>query len=311
MYCLYGLRVQSAVPLPCPEWRGQARRSDVELVEATEGEILSSCASPPLQYENDGFWECRRFADGALRASWKGHFDFFVSADGRRVLWRRLAGIPDEVLFTYLLNQVLSECLVARGVEPLHATSVVIDGMAIAILGNSGYGKSTLAASLMRMGHRLLTDDVLVLKISESGVLAHPSLARLKLHPDSADAAFARRRSLPMNTFTDKMILPLEPSEHAARPVPLRAIYAIPSAAGSTRISIRRARGRRSLLELIRNSFTAVTTARRRLEQQFRFAARLAQAVPIRVLSYPRQLDRLPEVAAAIVADLSNVAELH
>jgi hypothetical protein len=308
IYSLYGLRVRSAIPLPCPEWRGSENVADVHLVEATEEQLRNSCNAPLSRFESDGFWECRLFEDGAIHASWKGHFDFFVSSDGTRVLWRRLVGVPDEVLFTYLLNQVLSECLVARGAEPLHATSVVIGGEAIAILGDSGHGKSTLAAALMGMGHRLLTDDVLVLEFVDSGVLAYPSLARLKLHPDTADAVFAGRRSLPMNTFTDKMILPLGGAEHAARPVPLRAMYAIPSAAGAARISIRSAGGRRSMLELVKGAFSATLLSPARLEQQFNFASRLAKSVPIKLLSYPRRLDLLPQVAAAVVADLSKEA---
>ena len=309
MYSLYGLRVRSTIRLPCPEWHAPDQTSDVELVEATEQELLDACDSATLHCESDGFWECRWFANGSMRASWKEHFDFFVSVGGTRVLWRRLAGVPDEVLFTYLLNQVLSECLVARGIEPLHASGIVIDGGAIAILGDSGYGKSTLAAALMGMGYTLLSDDVLVLAFVGNEVLAHPSLARLKLHPDSADAAFAQRRALPMNTFTDKMILPLGNSEHAAIPVPLRTIYVLPSAAGTARISIRSATGRRALLALIKSPFTLIHHDQRRLERQLRFASRLAQAVPVKFLSYPRRLELLPAVAASILADLAKKAK--
>lgn len=309
MYSLYGLRIRSAIRLPCPQWRASDQAADVELVEATEQEILDACDAATTYDESDGFWECRRFANGAMRNSWKDHFDFLVTANGSRVLWRRLAEVPDEVLFTYLLNQVLSECLVARGVEPFHASGIVVDGAAIAILGDSGYGKSTLAAALMGRGCRLLSDDALVLKFSGGQVLAYPSLARLKLHPDSADAVFAQRRALPMNTFTDKMILPLGDSEHSAQPVPLRAIFVIPSAAGAARISIRGARGRRALLALIRSPFTLIHHDQRRLEAQLRFASRLAQAVPVKFLSYPRRLELLPEVAASILADLAKKAK--
>lgn len=308
MYSLYGLRVRSAIRLPCPESHAPEQTADVELVEATEHELLDACDLATAHYESDGFWECRRFADGATRTSWKDHFDFFVSADGTRVLWRRMAGVSDEVLFTYLLNQVLTECLVMRGVEPLHATGIVVEGAAIAFLGDSGYGKSTLAAALMGMGYRLLSDDVLVLEFTDSGVLAYPSLARLKLLPDSADAVFAQRRSLPMNSFTNKMILPLGESEHSARPVPLRAIFVIPSASGAEKISLRRANGRRALLALIRSPFSLLHHDRQRLERQLRFASRLARAVPIKFLSYPRRLDLLPAVAASILADLSKEA---
>ena len=306
VYSLYGLKVRSAIPLPCPESHLNGEPADVELVECTEEELREPCNSRMAYVERDDFWECRQFEDGAARVSWKDHFEFHVSADGARVRWRRLVGIPNEVLFTYLLNQVLSHCLALRGVEPLHATSVVVNGQAIAIMGDSGYGKSTLAAALIRKGCPLLTDDVLVLELLGNGVQAYPSLARLKLRPDSADAAFGKRRSLPMNTFTDKMILPLGAAEHVAKAVPLRAIFVIPSSAGSVVISIRRARGHRSLLPIIKNSFDTSFLDRRRLEQQFEFACRLAKSVPISVLSFPRRLDMLPTVVDALLKDVSR-----
>lgn len=305
LYSLYGLRIQSAIDLPCPEWHGPGKSADVHLREVTEEEIAEACKTLPAHSESDGFWEYRRFDDGASRFAWKDHFDFFVAGDGSQVLWRRLVGVPDEVLFTYLLSQVLSHCLLLRGVESLHATSVVIDGEAIAILGDSGYGKSTLAAAFMRMGYPLLTDDVLVPEFSGKRVRVHASLPRLKLLPESADAMFRSRPSLPMNRFTDKMILRLEPAEHVWHAVPLRAIFALPSDSGAATLSIQRARGHGALLPLIKNTFEATLFSRRRLEQQFRFASRLTKSVPVNLLSYPRRMDLLPAVVAAILAHLA------
>ena len=306
IYSLYGLRIKSAIELPCPESRDAGHAVDVHLREATEQEIAGTFKAPQIHRESDEFWDYRRFADGAARFSWKDHFDFSVSADGALVLWRRLVGVADEVLFTYLLNQVLSHCLLVRGVESLHATSVVIDGHAIAILGDTGYGKSTLAAAFVRLGHPLLTDDVLVPEFLDDGVLGHPSLPRLKLLPESADAMFGNRRSLPMNSFTTKVILPLGPAEHVVHPVPLRAIFALPSGSGAATISIRRAKGHRALLALVKNTFDATLFSRRRLEQQFSFASRLAKLVPVKLLSYPRRMDLLPAIVASILADLAR-----
>ena len=81
------------------------------------------------------------------------------------------------------------------------------------------------------------------------------------------------------------------------------------SAAGAARISIRGAKGRRALLALIRSPFTLIHHDQRRLEAPLRFASQLAQAVPVKFLSYPRRLELLPEVAASILADLAKKAK--
>ena len=52
--------------------------------------------------------------------------------------------------------------------------------MAVAFLGDSGFGKSSLAAYLLSAGDRLVTDDLLLLQESE-GFLAYPGPPRIKL----------------------------------------------------------------------------------------------------------------------------------
>jgi hypothetical protein len=56
----------------------------------------------------------------------------------------------------------------------------------------------------------------------------------------------------------------------------------------------------------VRASFNTVHVDRRRLARQFAFARRLAHAVPVRRLTYPRRLSLLPRVRAAVLADLAR-----
>jgi len=50
-------------------------------------------------------------------------------------------------------------------------------------LGDSGHGKSSLAACFLAAGHRLLTDDLLVIGESGDYLMAHPGPPRIKLFP--------------------------------------------------------------------------------------------------------------------------------
>jgi hypothetical protein len=302
-YSLFGLTLRSDVPLPCQEIQDAGADADVELLESTAGQLAALRHGAPTSVDDDGFWNCMLYESGAASVCWKDHFDFVVTGDGRQVLWRRLVDVPDEVVFTYLLGQVLSFCLLARGVEPLHATSVVVNGAAIGFLGDSGHGKSTLAATLLERGYRLLTDDVLVVRFDEGRAMAYPSLPRIKLTGASADAVFPGRRSVPMNRFTDKRIFPLHEAEYVSRPAPLRALYVISEPAEGAGLSIRRLRGRAEFLALIRHTFNDSILHIPRLKQQFAFARRLVRLVHVNALSYPKQLDLLPAVADAVLAD--------
>jgi hypothetical protein len=92
---------------------------------------------------------------------------------------------PDIRLF--LLGSVVGLLCHQRGVLPIHAASVEIDGAAVAFAGCSGAGKSTLAAAFRRRGFRLLADDVTPMSLETMRFL--PGLRRIRLWADSARAA--------------------------------------------------------------------------------------------------------------------------
>jgi hypothetical protein len=82
-----------------------------------------------------------------------------------------------------LVSRVLPVVAIARGYEALHAAAVRTPAGVVAIVGASGAGKSTLAAELVRRGHGLVGDDVLVLGRSGDAVVAFPGGAHLSLEP--------------------------------------------------------------------------------------------------------------------------------
>ncbi len=76
----------------------------------------------------------------------------------------------------FLLDTVLFTASLLRGYEAIHASAVYTERGAIAFVGLSGAGKTSLALELMRRGHRLLCDDVLVLRSQDAAGLPGPPL---------------------------------------------------------------------------------------------------------------------------------------
>ena len=238
--------------------------------------------------------------------------EFIVSADGASLFFRREAEASAAAFQVYFLGQALSFALLKLGYEPLHATALAFDdGRAIAVLGESGTGKSTLAATFVAAGARMVTDDVLVTREEDGRVRAWPGPTRLKLFPNVA-ARFERDRSagVAMNALTRKLVLPLGPSQVCERPVRLAAIYDIAPPAGrpgpgGSDVRIESMTGRDAALALVGATFNQRYVTRARLERQFASAIALSQAVPVRRLVYPRVLERLADVRAAVRADLA------
>jgi hypothetical protein len=305
---LYGLRLLSSWPLPSHA-RIEPAIGTVELVEGSPA-LFERASREALANANGEGW-CRRGStnDGMTYLLWPGLFEFVVSADGRRVAGRPLGDASPEAFRTYLLSQVVSFALLGQGIEPFHATVMQAGDGAAAFLGDCGYGKSTLAAAFLRAGHRLLTDDLLVVQPRPDGVLAFPGPPRIKLFPEAARTFLGEVSGPPMNGLTPKQVIPLGPERSVSSPLPLRAFYVLRPPADQLRrrrITLRRLSARHAVLRLLANTFNAAVRDPGRLARQLAAASHLAAAVPVKSLSYPRDLSQLPLVVEAVRSDLAR-----
>ena len=160
LYRLYGLNLASSLPLSSPLVAARGR-PDVRLRSGRASRFARARDLHQIPRSPRDWFDSRRFPDGTTYLRWARLFEFLISPDGRTIEYHRLREATNASLTTYLLGQALSFSLLSFGYEPLHATAVVVDGEAIAFLGDCGYGKSTLGAAFVARGFPVLTDDVL------------------------------------------------------------------------------------------------------------------------------------------------------
>lgn len=222
-------------------------------------------------------------------------------ADGRALLELRLVG------------PVLAFWLERSGTPTLHASAVAVGERAVAFLAGKEGGKSSLAAAFLDAGHRLLTDDVLAVRVPRAGDTefeALPASPQMRFRPEDAARRLgaARAAGLPRaHPWAEKVRLPVERFE--PEPRPLARIHLLDRRVGGDRVtiepvSIEPVRGREAVLALVAGSFlprlvAAMGWGPRRLD----LLARLASEVPIRRVSFPGGLERLPEVVDRLAED--------
>ena len=307
-YRLYGLVVRSALTLPCRAHHDQTGSSHVHLRRAPAAEFAAARG----RRAPDRWFFKRRLADGTTYLRWRGLCEFLVSPDGTRIRYHPLASATSESIHVYLLGQVLSFSLVARGIDPLHGSVVDIDGSAVALLGDCGSGKSTLAAALLARGCPIVTDDLVALSSRGRAWAVYPGPPRIKLFPGAARQLGLHGDGRLMNGETSKRVIPLGSRQASQRRVPLRAIYVLskPDRRQQTSVAptIERLGGGDAFLEVIRGAFNLLVLDRNRLANQFAFASRLVDNVPIRRLTYPRRYSALPAVCDALLTDLSTIS---
>jgi hypothetical protein len=308
-YSLYGLRLRSQTKLTLDDIP-QEDPPDVELSLGTEG--IFADATSQVTFDRRSWIHQHELASGWSYLRFDGLFEFLVSPRGNRIIYGFLGAVPLESFQTYALGRVISFALVKMGCEPLHAAAVVVDGRAVAFMGASSFGKSSLAACFVADGYRLLTDDVLRLDWRGSHYVAFPGPPRLKLLPSVA-RKFVRgaEAGVVMNpreahTKSPKRVFLLSPTQCVSTPVPLGAIYAVTAPREVYRkqqIKLGALSPLQALVKVLAFTHNDKLIDSNRLTRQLDAARRLIAAVPVRSLAYPRVLASLTEVKDALLAD--------
>lgn len=310
-YSVYGVTLSSEIALPLPS-AGDGALAHVQLARASADYFAAAVGPGRFDLEWAGWFQYLPLPDGRSYVRGREMGEVLISADGRHILCCPESSVPTESFYVYLLGQALSFALLMLGFEPLHATAIEVDGQAVALLAESGNGKSTLAAAFVAAGYSVLTDDVLMVHPSGRNFLAYPGPPRLKLFPKVAARLMGQvRDAAPMNRDTTKLVVPLDSGQTCGTAVPLAAIYELQpprGTPGAQEVTIEPVAGRDAALALVQAAFNQRLVTRDRLTRQFSAAVGLAERVPVRRLAYPRLVSRLPEVVAAVLADVARVA---
>jgi hypothetical protein len=233
--------------------------------------------------------------------------DFQLAADATQIDCFPAPGTPLNTIAHLLLDQVFPVVLSKSGRLVMHASAVATPDGAIAFVGSSGRGKSTLAASFALQGFPLMTDDCLLIDESNCGLTATPSYPGARLWDDSIETLFKREPvASDVAHYTDKKRLTLENGQlhfHAER-AHLRGMFFLADPAEARddqEIKITELTPRETFMELVSFSFKLDIDDREMLAHEFQRLQRLAMLPLFYRISYPHDFARLPAVRAAIL----------
>ena len=282
----FGIAVHGAFTAPgLPRATGPAAgpATHVEIVNA--GDIDARCAGAPatrlLEERFDDAPEAARSIDHHSGAGYRlfarGFGLALVAEDGSRV-W---CAPPDDEPWSwqrFLVGRILPWTAVLLGREGFHAGAVVVGGGAVALVGATGAGKSSLTAHMLLGGARFLTDDVLAVDNDDGAPRAHPGAAILSMrHAERTAMGDERWRRLG-TLLGDSGKLYVE-VPRADAPAPLRALYFMaPGSPGDPPVAPLR---RRDFRLLLGSTFNESLQSPQRLRRQFELCADIAAQVPM------------------------------
>jgi hypothetical protein len=226
---VFGLDVHCAATLPFLQTsRAASTGRALELTLADEDDLALS------GWRGEGEIVCdEREPDGTVNFRIEAHPEagyliwgptygrHVLSRDGRR-LWCLPGDCAEESWQRLLVAQVLPFAALLRGLEVLHAGAVVKDGEAVAFLGPSGAGKTSLAVELCLLGSTFLADDVLALERSGTRLQGHPGTPVAGIHRAEAGPA---RYLTALEAIAENDRERIVRMEGAEGPAPLGALF--------------------------------------------------------------------------------------
>lgn len=211
--------------------------------------------------------------------------------------------VTDETLNHLLNDHVAPRILAGNGYLVLHGSAVEINGELAVFLGDTGAGKSTMAASLDSVGHTLLGDDAVVITEEGDRIFGEPVYPSLRLYPETASAIFgADIQVAPMAHYSDKKQIGLASLDSVSQsPIPIGALFYLTGEPDGEEVEAHALHPSDVCISLIEQSFALEPRDASSAAARLRMASDLAGRIPGYELSYPHDLDRLDDVNAMIV----------
>lgn len=216
-------------------------------------------------------------------------------------------GMDRGLVVVLAAGTLLAVHLMLRGELVLHASAVRLDGHAVAFVGASGMGKSTLAAALCGHGCALVTDDVLRVDPTEAAVMrVHPGSTESRLRMNARRLADTSPRGATRPTADGR--LALRPRTRVDGPLPLTAcVVPLPSRKAED-VSVTRLTPTGALWRMVQFPRVAGWCEPASMDRTFQALADLVERVPVFEATVPWGPPFRPEVLSGLLDAVAGSA---
>jgi hypothetical protein len=222
---------------------------------------------------------------------------------GKSQVWISFESITYEDIESFFVGTIMGAILRLRDQLCLHASVVVINGKAVAFLGQKRSGKSTTAAAFARLGYQVLADDIAVIKEKDHQFYIQPGYPRLRLRPKTVEVMYAGEASdLPMvNSWVNSRYADIT-DQFYTDPLPIAALFIL--SAGETGMiepAVEPLSLSHRLVHLGKNTFANYVITPQNRKTEFELLARLAIKIPVNKLKVVYEITKADQQCEAVL----------
>ncbi|WP_300016014.1 hypothetical protein [Pseudonocardia sp.] len=303
-YRAHGLAIRSDLELPLPPDPAPGGALDLQLRRG--GDRAVPARRPPgeaLAQLDDGagatFYSFARDA-ASTTLRFPGLCEFVGERCFTDVTVHLHPGVDAGILPVLAAGTVLAVHLKLRGELVLHASAVEVDGRAVAFVGASGMGKSTLAALMCTAGAQLMTDDVLrVAGLDDAAPRAYPGSTESRLREGARSLADDATWAAAGPTADGR--LAVRARSHLTEPLPLAACVIPLRSPSVEEVSVQRYPPAVALRVLLRFPRIRAWTEPITTEREFHALGDLVERVPVFGAAMPPGPPFGPHVVPALL----------
>jgi hypothetical protein len=202
----------------------------------------------------------------------------------------------------YLLGNALAVLLYQRKRLLLHASVVSINRRGVAFLGDSGAGKSSIAAAFLAKGYKLLVDDLASIDVVENSAWVDPGFPYIKLSNDALGLFASNPAQLVfMEEIDEKKSYLIEELSNGNR-VALEQIFVIKS---GEEVVLEPFNAQQALLELMRYSIPP-SMVRLNHAAHFERCVELVKCTRVFGLRRPGSISQLSQLVDRVEMSISH-----
>jgi hypothetical protein len=272
---------------------------DVEIVDGGFRDVPLERPSPDVVAERvvDGeAWYTFARRGATVVGRFYGLVDFEISSAGRpsvgedtgkqQVTFYRAPTAPLDLVAILIAGSMVAYLLSADGRLVLHASAVEVDGKALAFVGQSGQGKTTMATVLCAAGYPFVADDLLPIGQSADEVTCVPVGTELRVR-EKVEALLGRFEARTARRLTVDDRHAVAPRTTGARKLPLGSVVVPWPDREAAEVSAQRLTAGEAVITLARCQRIEGWVPEPILRAQFAAVSAVARDVPILRMRVP------------------------